>query len=66
MTMLPRKLKEVYVQHFNEEVKIEERLTVENEEERYVYQINHQNTIYILKDFRIQLKQRNSNDKEAA
>ena len=39
--MVARKVKKVYVQHFNERVKIEEKFSVANEEERYVYQISY-------------------------
>ena len=39
--MVPRKVKKVYVQHFNERVKIEEKFTVANEKEGYIYQISY-------------------------
>jgi len=63
--MIPqRRVKKVYVQHFDEEVKIEEKFPVGNEEERYVYQISHKDKTYILKGFRIQLRQLNPDNKE--
>ena len=53
--MLPRKMKEVYVLHFNQTIKIEEKFTTGNEEERYIYQISHKNTTYVLKGFKSNL-----------
>ena len=64
--MLSERVKKVYVQHLKKEIKIEEELTVGNEEERYVYRIIHQDTIYILKGFRIQIEQLNPGNEETA
>jgi len=54
----------VYVQHFGEEIKIERKFPVGDKKERYVYQISHQDTTYILKGFKIELKQLRPKDEE--
>ena len=64
--MASKKLNNVYVQHFDKELKIEEKFTVGNEEEKYVYRIIYQDITYILKGFRIQLEQLNPDNKETA
>jgi len=57
---------EVYVKHFNENLKIENVFVVGNEEERYVYQIKYQKDTYILKGFRIQVEHINPENEKSA
>ena len=47
---------EVDINYCGESVTIEEELKVGDFENRYVYPINHRNSIYILKSFKIRLE----------
>ena len=57
---------EVYIKHFEKKLKIENVFVVGGEGARYVYQISHEGTTYILKGFKIQVEHVDPEDEKSA